>query len=57
MKEQGQSWLRRRLARDIAIVVAVKVLALIFIKLAWFSDPPAPDVAESLLGPAQAELR
>ena len=57
MKEQRQSWPRSRLARDITIVVAVKVLALIIIKLAWFSDPPVPVIAEALLGPARAELR
>jgi hypothetical protein len=57
MKERGHSWPHSRLARDIALVVAVKVLALIIIKLAWFSDPPISAFPEALLGPAHAELR
>jgi len=38
--------LRSHLLRAIAIVIAVKLLALVAIKLAWFSDPPAPPVSE-----------
>ncbi|MDX1487690.1 MAG: hypothetical protein R3268_05780 [Acidiferrobacterales bacterium] len=57
MKEQGHTWPRSRLARDIAIVVTVKVLALIVIKFVWFSDPPVPVIPETLLGPARAQAR
>jgi ABC-type nitrate/sulfonate/bicarbonate transport system permease component len=37
---------RSRLARDVAIVIAVKLLALVAIKLAWFSEPPTPPPSE-----------
>jgi hypothetical protein len=47
---------KSRLLRGITVVLAVKLLVLIAIKLAWFSDPPTPEppeVARALLGPVQ----
>ncbi len=47
----GKGWggsLRRgrprkgHLARDISIIIALKVIALAVIKVVWFSDPPVP---------------
>lgn len=49
-----------RLGRDIALIVAIKLVALVAIKLAWFSDPPEPSdaaVAQTLLGPPKAAQR
>lgn len=46
---------RPGLARDITIILAVKVLALLAIKLIWFSDPPKPpteQVQRTVLGTA-----
>lgn len=34
-------------AREIAIVLIVKLLALVLIRLVWFSDPPAVGEAET----------
>ena len=48
-------WPRTRLARDIAIILTVKLVALVAIKLIWFSDTPtapAAQVQETLFGPS-----
>ena len=39
----------RRLRRDIAIILVIKVIALYFISTMFFSQPPKPDVAAHLL--------
>jgi hypothetical protein len=39
-------WPRSRLARDIALILAIKLTALVVIKLLWFSDPPATPTLE-----------
>lgn len=46
--------LRERLARDIALIITVKVIALVFIKVIWFSDATVPtesSVTRMLIGP------
>jgi hypothetical protein len=45
---------RGRLARDISIIIAVKVIALVVIKVVWFSDATVPtdaSVARTLFEP------
>ncbi|MFQ5545080.1 MAG: cytochrome oxidase putative small subunit CydP [Acidiferrobacterales bacterium] len=45
---------RGRLARDIALIITIKVIALVFIKVVWFSDAAAPtesSVTHMLIGP------
>lgn len=45
---------RAGLARDIAIIVTIKLVALLAIKFIWFSDAPAPPAAhvqQALFGP------
>ncbi len=52
--------LRSHLLRAIAVVLAVKLLALVAIKLMWFSDSPAPpasEIARVVLGPADPHER
>ncbi len=52
--------LRSHLLRAIVVVLAVKLLALVAIKLLWFSDPPAPpasEIARVVLGPADPHER
>lgn len=52
--------LRSHLLRAIVVVLAVKLLALVAIKLLWFSDPPSPpasEVARVVLGPADPHGR
>jgi hypothetical protein len=49
---------RASLARDITIILTVKVLALIAIKLIWFSNPPNPpseQVQRTVLGTAVSQ--
>lgn len=54
MPVTSKLFLRRPgLARDITIILAVKVLALLAIKLIWFSHPPNPpaeQVQRTVLG-------
>lgn len=43
-----------RLARDIALIITIKVIALVFIKVVWFSDAAVPtesSVTRMLIGP------
>lgn len=53
-----QPWQRRRpssLARDLIIVVTIKLVVLVAIKLTWFSDAPSNSpaiIADTLLAPA-----
>ncbi|MCZ6577202.1 MAG: hypothetical protein O6950_12300 [Gammaproteobacteria bacterium] len=52
--------LRTHLLRAVIVVLAVKLLALVAIKLIWFSDPPSPpasEVARVVLGPADPHGR
>jgi hypothetical protein len=45
---------RGRLARDIALIITIKVIALVFIKVVWFSDATVPtesSVTRMLIGP------
>ena len=52
--------LRSHLLRAVIVVLAVKLLALVAIKLLWFSDPPSPpasEVARVVLGPADPHGR
>ncbi len=51
---------RSHLLRAVVVVLAVKLLALVAIKLLWFSDPPAPpasEIARVVLGPADPHER
>ena len=46
------------MARDITIILAVKVLALLAIKLIWFSHPPKPpteQVQRTVLGSVELQ--
>jgi hypothetical protein len=43
-----------RLARDITLIITIKVIALVFIKVVWFSDAAVPtesSVTRMLIGP------
>ena len=47
---------RAGLARDITVILTCKALALLALKLIWFSDPPAPSaeqVRQTVLGATQ----
>jgi hypothetical protein len=60
MQHPWQRWQRSSLARDLIIVVTIKLVLLVAIKLIWFSDAPsnsAPVVAQTLLGPADERKR
>jgi hypothetical protein len=54
MQQPWQRWRRSSLARDLVIVVAIKLVALVAIKLTWFSDAPPNSttiVAQTLFAP------
>lgn len=60
MQQPRQRWRRSSLARDLTIVVTIKLVALIAIKLTWFSDAPSNSagiVAQTLLAPANEAKR
>ncbi len=60
MQQPWPRWRRSSLARDLIIVVTIKLVALVAIKLTWFSDAPSnptPVVAQTLLGPADQRKR
>ena len=47
---------RAHLARDIAIILTVKLVALAAIKVIWFADAPAPtatQMKQTLFGPPE----
>lgn len=46
MKQSMRHWLRPRLARDITIILTLKLIALIAIKLVWFSTPPTSTISD-----------
>ena len=55
MQQPRWWWRRSSLARDLIVVVTIKLVALGAIKLTWFSDAPPNStaiVAQALLAPA-----
>jgi hypothetical protein len=60
MQQPRQRWRRSSLARDLIIIVTIKLVALVAIKLTWFSDAPSNSpaiVAETLVAPANKVKR
>ena len=54
MQQPRKRWRRSSLVRDLIIVVTIKLVALVAIKLTWFSDAPSSSpalVAETLFAP------
>jgi hypothetical protein len=51
---RGGAPVRGRLARDITLIITIKVIALVIIKVVWFSDAAVPTeagVTRMLIGP------
>ena len=60
MQQPWQRWRYSSLARDLVIVVTIKLVALVAIKLTWFSDAPPSStaiVAQTLLAPSNEVRR